>query len=154
MRNTGDALWFDLDGCPSHTPAWQAVNAIDLQLPAERRGTEPFIVPGAAGSVAMPMRANPTERVIDVQVWGHVDPDGTYLADEWEGIRANLATLRAAWGDLPATPDSTRTLTVHDRATVDTSGAVQVIDFAWSHDQMPVKSVLSLRLLLPLGELA
>lgn len=158
MRNTGDSLWFDLSGTPSHTPAWQAINAVDLRMPAQRRGTEPFVVPGAAGGVALPLRAKATERIIDVQVLGLWTPDGDRWANEWDGIRSNLDTLRSSWGNLPGTADSTRTLTLHSRigtaAPTTTSGPVQVIDFAWTHDQMPVRSVLSLRLLIPAGELA
>lgn len=152
MINTGTSLWFELDGVPSHTPAWQAINAIDLLQPAQRRGTEPIIIPGAEGGIAVKMRAKPTERIIDVQVLGGWDSDGAQV-DEWEGMRANLAALRAAWGTLPSTDDSTRTLTVHDQTAGSVTGPVQVIDLAWSHDQMPAKSILALRLLIPAGEL-
>jgi hypothetical protein len=151
--STGDTLWFELDGTPSHTPAWQAINAVDLQQPAERRGTEPWIVPGASGGIPQPMRAKPTERIIDVQVFGYCDSDGV-PTDEWAGMRANLAALRAAWGDLPATPDSTRTLVLHDVDAGDTTGEVQVLGFVWTRNEMPAKSVVSLRILLPMGELS
>lgn len=152
MINTSPDLYFELDGVLSHTPGWRAANTLDLAKPAQLRGTTPLVTPGASGARAMPLRANATERIITMRVFGAKDQDGTPAASEIEGLQANLDFLAAAWAVVPATADSTRTCVLH-RLSASTSGPVQVLDMDWDSADMPVVATMLLRLLLPEGAL-
>lgn len=154
MIVTRPACYFEINSVPSCTPAWTMINPMELAKPARRRGTEPTVIPGAAGARANPLRANATERVITGKVFGRAAPDGSLHANEITGLAANLATLIAAWVDLPATADSTRPVTLHLPDTTTVAGDVQVLDFDYDYAEMPVVANTIMRLLLPAGALA
>jgi hypothetical protein len=151
--NTSPDLYFSLDGVISHTPGWAMFNTLDLAKPAQLRGTKPVIIPQLQGGLPMPLRDNPTERIIVGKVFGRLDQDGTPNASEIEGLQANLDVLVAAWGVVPVTADSTRTCVLH-RLSGDLTGPVQVLDLDWDHQDMPIVANLIMRLLIPAGALA
>jgi len=150
--NISPSLYFTLDGVLSHTPGWRAINTLDLAKPAHIRGGIPRVIPHAAGARPMPLRADATERVISLHVYGRQNGDGTPASSEIAGLQANLDYLAAAWAAVPATADSTRTLVLY-RLGTSTTGPVQVLDMDWDSAEMPVATTMVLRLLLPEGEL-
>lgn len=153
MINISPNLYFTIDGVLSHTPAWRAINTLELAKPAQKRGTSPRVLPGAAGARPLPLRPAATERVVSMHVYGARDPDGAAYESEIEGLDANLAALVAAWHSAPGTPDSTRTLVLY-RPGATVSGPVQVLDMDWDYQEMPVAATALVRLLLPSGALA
>ena len=153
MRLTSPHLYFTIDGVPSATPGWRMVNILELAKPAKLRGTQPRVLPGAAGARAMPLRIAASERIINGRVFGAFDADGNPNASEIDRLDANLATLAANWAAVPTTADSTRTCVLH-RPGVTVAGPVQVLDFDFDYADMPVAANVIMRLLLPTGELA
>jgi hypothetical protein len=153
MINISPALFFTLDGTLSHTPGWRVVNTLELAKPAKKRGTSPRVLPGAAGARALPLRADATERVLNVHVYGRRDGNGTVYESEIEGLQANLEYLATSWAAVPATSDSTRTCVLHRRGTT-TTGPVQVLDMDWDDAEMPIAAMMIVRLLLPAGALS
>lgn len=154
MIITRPACYFEINSVPSCTPAWTMINPMELAKPARRRGTEPTVIPGAAGARANPLRAAATERVISGKVFGRQAPDGSLHTNEITGLAANLDTLTTAWVDIPGTSDSTRACTLHLPDTTTISGDIQVLDFDWDYAEMPIAANVLLRLLLPAGALA
>jgi hypothetical protein len=146
-------LYFELDGTPSHTPAWRMFNTLELLKPARLRGTAPVVIPTATGARAMPLRAAATERAVAGRVYGGFDIDGNPTSSEIEGLITNLESLTDLWATVPVTADSTRTLVLHAYG-VTYSGSVQVIDMDWDYEQMPICANVIFRLLLPVGALA
>lgn len=151
--NVSPNLYFTLDGVLSNTPAWRAINILDLAKPATKRGTKPRIIPGASGARAMPLRPDATERTIRLHVYGRVDSDGAPYANEITGLATNLKYLADQWAAVPGTADSTRTCVLH-RLGSTVTGPVQVLDMDWDDGEMPVAATMLLRLLLPAGALA
>lgn len=153
MKNTSPRLYFTLDGVPSHTPAWQIRNTLELLKPAVTRGADPTIIPGANGVIAHPLYDDGTERVMTGKVFGQYDRNGDRHPSEIEGLAINLAYLANAWRAIPGTTDSTRPLVLHlpDGSTM--TGDVQVRDFDYDDADMPVAANLVVRLYLPKGAL-
>jgi hypothetical protein len=147
-------LYFSLDGVPSATPAWTMTNILELLKPPKLRGTEPTVIPGASGALPHPLRADATERVVYGQVFGRLDPDGSPHSSEIAGLDLNLATLVAAWAAVPGTTSSLRTCVLHRPGHTTKTGPVQVVDFDWDYESMPVVANTIMRLLIPAGSLA
>lgn len=154
MIVTRPACYFVINSVPSCTPGWTMVNPMELAKPAKRRGTEPTVIPGAAGARANPLRVAHSERVINGKVFGRADGNGSLHSSEIIGVAANLDTLITAWVDIPGSSDSTRTVTLHLPSGSTISGSVQVLDFDYDYAEMPIAANVILRLLLPAGELA
>lgn len=159
MKNTSPRLYFEMDGVLSHTPGWRVANTLELAKPARLRGTKPRVIPGAAGGVALPLRRDVTERVLNVHVYGRADADGIPYPSEIDGLAANLAFLSRAWAAVPTTADGTRQLTLYrfgswpDAGMTAVAGPVQVLDMDWDSTEMPVAANMVVRLVLPAGEL-
>lgn len=155
MRIIRPALYFDLDGTPSQTPAWRMTNELELLKPADVRGTEPDIIPGRPGALPNPLREDATERTINGQVFGHLDPDGEPYPAEIDGLVANLRLLADAWAAVPTTADSLRVCTLYLPDGTTRTGPVQVLNLDWpDFAEMPIVTGVVLRLLLPDGALA
>lgn len=131
--------YFTIDGMPSATPAWECENPLDLLLPAARRH-DPLLVPRGHGRLAEPMWDDAAEHVAVVNIWGGVDEEGVAGATLVE----NFLALKAAWYDLPASADSTRTCVLHLDVTTSYSGPVQVIDFEWTKGAALIRAAFTI----------
>ncbi len=145
--------FFTLDGVPSETPAWKMINILDLDKPAEKRGDEPTIIPGAHGALPNRMWRAATDRIIDGQVYGAADRNGNRNTDLFSGLRTNLDYLTTNWADLPGTTNETRTCVLHLPDGTTKTGVVQVVDFDWDWEQQPVMVNVTMRLRVLAGEL-
>lgn len=153
VRTVARRAWFEIDGEPSHCPAWEFFNVLELYKPAQVRGTDATIIPGAHGRRLNPLWRDGTERVINGRVYGAVNSEGTPYPQPIDGLEANLLHLRNAWASIPATADSSRTCILHLPSGATPTGPVQVRDFDWDYTQMPVVANVVMRLYLPAGEL-
>jgi hypothetical protein len=91
-----------------HTPAWSVFDVATLWAGPEARG-EDLLIPGRAGRVAMPRRADATTRSLPMLIDGSVDRTGTPWVSYRDGFRRNLLYLRQNVTDPSA---GTRTVTL------------------------------------------
>lgn len=132
MTVTTQAVRCDIDGIPSNTPAWELTNVDELLKPADTRGADGVVIINAHGRLAQKMWRDGSTRILQWVIYGDRDRDGVVYSDPWVGAETNLAYLHANVIAIPATADSTRTLTLHLPSGATRTAAVQVRDFDWT----------------------
>lgn len=126
--------WIDIDGVPLATPAWRCLNPLEVLKPAPKRTVGGVVIPRAHGRIPRAMFDDAADRLLTLQFYGARDRLGARVADARQGLIDNLVWFRTNVVDVPATLDSTRTLTLHLISGTTWSGEVQVLDLDWPDD--------------------
>lgn len=75
-------------------PAWCCWDVVPLWFDADRKGTGYVEQPAADGAWGYPQYDGATKITMPLMVSGFWLPDGSRASNEWEGLQANLTTLR------------------------------------------------------------
>lgn len=103
--------WFELDGIPSWTTAWNCPQPLGLMKPGPARKGQ-LKVPRAHGAIARRKWRDSFDVVLSFTVFAQLDPFGDPHPSEAEGIVSNLLYL-GELNEIPSNPESTRELVVH-----------------------------------------
>jgi hypothetical protein len=141
-----------IDSIPLATPAWRVVNVSELWQAADQDGSD-TIIPGANGARPNPRWRRPTERVLELHIFGEANREGTPYANARIGLWTNVVALRSGLVNPPGSSTGTRTCIVHlgDGSTTLT-GPVHVTGLEWT-PRSPVWIVAALTLSIPAGQL-
>ncbi len=124
-----DAVYVEINGVPSATPAWRCLNPMELRQGPPTRGRD-RLIPGATGVLPGKRRAAPAQRVLEWLVNGDVDWEGTAYPDANDGLDENLMHLRDQVTDPRGDPIEA-VLHLPDGSTV--VGDVHVDSFEWGY---------------------
>jgi len=106
-----------------HTHAWNAPDLAPLWTSLARRGRN-RLLPTAAGVIPYRRRTTEIDVLLDFAVCGEVDKSGTYYADPWVGLQANLEELHDQIFADPATTAGTRNTRLTMPSGVDRTGNI------------------------------
>jgi hypothetical protein len=143
--------WFEIDGIPSSCEGWECEEPMALLNAAPQRG-QSLLVPRAHGRLARRRWSDELEVTIRLRVFGDSDPEGTPYTDQGEGLVANLAFLRDAWGEPVATAPYTRTCVLHTPNGGEFTAEVQT-ELEWAPDVRPPVADVALTVTVPAGRL-
>jgi hypothetical protein len=135
-----------------HCPAWVVYDVHQLWAGPDERG-EDVLIPGAAGRLAMPRRADKTVFMLPMEIDGSVSRSDVPYADFRDGYRRNLLWLRQNVTDPVSSGNGTRSVSLTTPAAGPTlTGAAHVSLHTGDQELGVWRAVLTLS--FPAGGLA
>ena len=100
-----------ITGVTMHTPAYVPTDVTSLWEGPDQRGSD-LKIPGLSGVLAMPRRANVSERRVPFLIEARVSYTGAVWPDEREGLRRNVSRIRSIATDPTGSGNGTRAVTL------------------------------------------
>lgn len=146
-------VYLEVNSIPLDTYAWRCLGYGDLFNGPAVRGDD-LVMPSAVGARPYPRRVSASVVSLSMMVFGHVDKDGTPIADPLEGLMANRDYLRTNLGLGDETGDGTVPAVFYRGSLDNLAGDVTVLAMADWQNRGGKEATFRLDLSIPDGELA
>lgn len=146
-------VYLEVNSVPLDTYGWRCLDYSDLLNGPALRGTD-RLLDGAPGQRAKRRRVDATVISLSIVVFGHVDKDGTPIADPLLGLIQNRDYLRSNLGLAESSGDGTVTATFYRDSLSDLTGDVTVLAMTDWQTAYGKEATFRLDLSIPAGELA